>query len=104
MHTAGPRRYSQLQLCTTRQLEQLAREFCYDVDTLQNVSHELAGRTCRQSAIAKRSVDRQIAALKSVPPSADRAWISVRYLSLTAIVAVLLAVIVDQVAQWLSHV
>ena len=42
MQKSGPRRYSKLDLCTTRQLEHLAEEFCYDLDTLQNIATALA--------------------------------------------------------------
>lgn len=92
-----------MELCTTRQLESLAEEFCYDVDTLRSVSVALGDRTCRHSAHVKRSVDRQLKALTSgPPPRARRARVGARWLGFAAIAATLVAVAIDQVGQWLA--
>lgn len=102
MHTSGPRRYSKLELCTTRQLESLALEFCYDVETLRNVAAELGGRTCRHSAHVKRAVDRQLKALTSGPPKKFRpTFINGRWLAIASAAAVLLSVAIDQLGHWL---
>jgi hypothetical protein len=103
VHTSGPRRYSKLDLCTTRQLEHLAEEFCYDLDTLRNIASALGTRTCRHSAQAKRVVDRQIKALMSrPPPKGERVRTSGRWLGVAAIIAVLLAMVIDEVGQWFA--
>jgi hypothetical protein len=94
-----------MELCTTRQLESLAEEFCYDVETLRSVSATLDGRTCRHSAHVKRSVERQLKALTSGPPPRRRLpRVNVRWLGLAAVAAVLVAAAVDQVGQWLALV
>ena len=103
MHTSGPRRYSKLDLCTTRQLEHLAAEFCYDLDLLRNIATALGTRTCRHSAQAKRAVDRQIKALTARPPvRGERARTGVRWLGVAAVMAVVLAIAIDQVGQWFA--
>jgi hypothetical protein len=103
VQTSGPLRYSKFELCSTRQLEHLAKEFCYDLDTLRNIATALGKRTCRHSAQAKRAVDRQIKALTARPPKrGERVRTSARWLGAAALVAVLLAVAIDQVGQWLA--
>lgn len=105
MHTAGPRRYSKLELCSTRQLEHLTQEFCYDVDTLRKVRSVLEARTCRHSAHVKRDVDRQLKALTSGPPR-PKSWrrpkIYVLVLVLTAAVVLAMAVDVVRAAGWFA--
>lgn len=103
MHTSGPRRFSRLDLCTTRQLESLSTEFCYDVETLGNISEALEKRTCRHSAHIKKSVDKQLKALRAAPPSHTQV-VRTRAAWWTATAfgcAVVLAVAVDQISQWL---
>ena len=103
MQTSGPRRYSKLDLCSTRQLEHLAKEFCYDLDTLRNISTALKKRTCRHSAQAKLAVDRQIKALTARPPlRGERVRTSARWLGVAAVMALVLAIAIDQVGQWLA--
>lgn len=104
MRTSGPRRYSKMELCTTRQLESLAEEFCYDVETLQSVSEALDSRTCRHSAHVKRSVDRQLKALTSGPPPSLRDRMKARWLGLAAAMATLVAFAIDTVGHWLALV
>lgn len=103
MQTTGPRRYSKLELCTTRQLDNLAREFCYDLDTLRNIDAALGARTCLHSAYVRRSVERQVRALTAKPPRAGRAMRIMFYqLGVTAVLAVAVAAAFDQLSQWLG--
>jgi len=94
-----------LDLCTTRQLESLSTEFCYDVETLSNISEALEKRTCRHSSHIKKSVDKQLKALRAAPPSHTQvvrtraAWWTASALAC----GVTLAVAVDQITQWLMH-
>jgi hypothetical protein len=103
VHTSGPRRYSRLELCTTRQLESLSTEFCYDVETLTNIADALGKRTCRHSAHIKKSVDRQLKALRATPPSYDHVVRTrITWWAASAVAcAVVLAVAVDQISHWL---
>ena len=104
MHTTGPRRYSKFELCSTRQLENLAGEFCYDVETLGSIRTVLDSRTCRHSAHVKRSVDRQLKALTAGPPPPRKPWNRTHFyvLLLAMFSAVAISMAVDEARQALA--
>jgi hypothetical protein len=104
MQTYGPRRHSKLELCSNRQLQQLAQEFCYDVEFLRKVSETLAGRTCGHSAHIRRQVERQLRALTALPPALRQAsWTRPRFSLVAATLggAVVFCLVVDAARQLL---
>ena len=107
VHTTGPRRYSKLELCTPSQLESLANEFRYDVDTLRSISNALSQRTCHHSRYANRKVKRQLTALTAGPPRQRPSYRSWRQRAgmgaLCLSLSVALAMAADNVVRWIMH-